>query len=43
MNMFSGVTYGESLGIDAVLNHGDADGEGASVEVAVLFGRSEFS
>jgi hypothetical protein len=29
-------SYGESLGVDAVLNHGDADGEGAAVELAVL-------
>jgi len=41
--MSSRVTYGKSLRIDAVLNHGDADGEGASVEVAILFGSSEFS
>jgi len=36
-------TYGKRLGADAVLNHGDADGEGAAVEVAVLFvfGQSE--
>lgn len=29
-------TYGQRLRVHAVLNHGDADGEGAAVEVAVL-------
>ena len=29
-------TYRQRLGVHAVLNHGDADGEGAAVEVAVL-------
>jgi hypothetical protein len=30
------VTYCERLGVYAVLDHGDADGEGAAVEVRVL-------
>ena len=29
-------TYGERLGVDAVLDHGDADGQGPAVEMAVL-------
>lgn len=30
--------HGEGLGMDAALNHGDADGQGAAVQVAVLSG-----
>ena len=32
-----GKTYCQRLGVHAVLNHGDANGEGAAVEVAVLW------
>lgn len=30
------MTYSQGLGIHAVFDHGDADGEGPAVEVAVL-------